>query len=47
MEGLPMELLYANDLFSDCGNKEKVRKWKKGMEKKGKSKCWEDKNHVV
>ena len=37
-EGLPMELLYADDLVLIAETKEllleKVRKWKKGMEKK-------------
>ena len=39
MEGLPMELLYAVDLVLIAETKEllleKVRRWKKGMEKKG------------
>ena len=38
-EGLPMELLYADDLVLIAETKEllleKVRKWKEGMEKKG------------
>ena len=38
-ESLPMELLYADDLFLIAKTKdvllEKVRKWKEGMEKKG------------
>ena len=38
-EGLPMELLYADDLVLIVEKKEllleKVRKWKEGMEKKG------------
>ena len=38
-EGLPMELLYADDLVLIVETKEllleKVRKWKEGMEKKG------------
>ena len=51
-EGLPMELLYADDLVLIAETKEllleKVRKWKEGMEKRGsKSECWKDKNHVV
>ena len=38
-EGLPMELLYADDLVLNAETKEllleKVRKWMEGMEKKG------------
>ena len=51
-EGLPMELLYADDLILFAETKElllkKMRNWKEGIEKNGsESKCWKDKNHVV
>ena len=51
-EGLPMELLYADDLVLIAETKEllleKVKKWKREDEKEGsESECWKDKNHVV
>ena len=50
--GLPMELLYADDLVLIAETKEllleKVRNWKEGDGKEGsESECWEDKSHVV
>ena len=51
-EGLPIELLYADDLVSDCGNKGIVigegEELEGGDGKEGsESECWEDKSHVV
>ena len=51
-EGLPMKLLYADDLVLIAETEElllqKVRNWKERDGKEGsESECWKDKNHVV
>ena len=50
-EGLPMELLHADDLVLIAETKElllkKVRIWKGRGKEGSESECWEDKSHVL